>query len=174
MSRLLLQTALSAVILTTVLTLIIFAPSAAAATKPAKKIPVIYDSDIGDDIDDTWALVMLLKSPEFDVKLVVGDNQKGIYRAKLFAKLLTVAGRTDIPVGIAFGNKDGGGRQSRYVDDYDLKSYPGKVYEDGVQAIIDTIMNSKRKITVIAVGPLPNIAEALKRQPKIVVVHTSW
>jgi inosine-uridine nucleoside N-ribohydrolase len=168
MSRLLLQTAVSAVILSAVLTLLLFSPSAmAAGPKSARKIPVIYDSDIGDDIDDTWALVMLLKSPEFDVKLVVGDQQKGIYRAKLFAKLLTVAGRTDIPVGIAYGGKDGGGRQSKYVEDYDLKSYPGKVYEDGVQAIIDTIMNSKRKITVIAVGPLPNIAEALKREPRI-------
>ena len=37
-----------------------------------KKIPVIYDSDIGDDIDDTWALAVLLKSPELDLKLVVG------------------------------------------------------------------------------------------------------
>lgn len=148
---------------TLILTAIIITQTALAAPK----IPVIYDSDIGDDIDDTWALTMLLKSPEFDVKLVVGDNHKAIYRAKLFAKLLTIAGRSDIPVGMAFGGKDGGGRQSKYVEDYDLKSYKGKVYEDGVQAIIDTIMNSKKKVTVIAVGPLPNIAEALKRQPKI-------
>jgi inosine-uridine nucleoside N-ribohydrolase len=168
MSKLLLQTLIPVVILTLILTILLFSPSAqAGAPKPAAKIPVIYDSDIGDDIDDTWALCLLLKSPEFDLKLVVGDCRKGIYRAKLFAKLLTVAGRTDVPVGIAFGNKDGGGRQSRFVDDYDLKSYPGKIYEDGVQAIIDTIMTSKRKITVIAVGPLPNIAEALKREPRI-------
>jgi inosine-uridine nucleoside N-ribohydrolase len=164
-----LQAALSVITLSCTLTLIIFSPSAFAAARrqPQKKIPVIYDSDIGDDIDDTWALVMLLRSPEYDVKLVVGDKQKGIYRAKLFARLLTVAGRTDIPVGIAFGDRDGGGRQSRYVEDYDLASYPGKIHEDGVQAIIDTIMNSTETITLIAVGPLPNIAEALKREPRI-------
>ncbi len=28
------------------------------------KIPVILDTDIGSDIDDTWALAMMLKSPE--------------------------------------------------------------------------------------------------------------
>jgi len=28
------------------------------------KIPVILDTDIGSDIDDTWALAMLLESPE--------------------------------------------------------------------------------------------------------------
>ena len=40
----------------------------------AGNIPVIFDTDIGDDIDDTWALGLLLKSPELDLKLVVGDR----------------------------------------------------------------------------------------------------
>jgi inosine-uridine nucleoside N-ribohydrolase len=39
--------------------------------------------------------------------------------------------------------------------------------KDGVQAIIDTIMNSHTRVTLIALGPLPNIAEALKREPRI-------
>lgn len=134
----------------------------------ASKIPVIYDSDIGDDIDDTWALCMLLKSPELDVKLVVGDQGKTVYRAKLFAKLLETAGRTDIPVGIGLKvNAKGEGGQRDWVADYDLKSYPGTVYEDGIQAIIDTIMKSPDPVTVIGVGPLPNIREALKREPRI-------
>ena len=34
------------------------------------RVPVILDTDIGGDIDDTWALAMLLKSPELDLKLV--------------------------------------------------------------------------------------------------------
>jgi inosine-uridine nucleoside N-ribohydrolase len=138
---------------------------AAAATQ---KIPVIYDSDIGDDIDDTWALGMLLCSPELDVKLVIGDMGKGEYRAKIFAKFLERAGRTDIPVGMAFDNgKQGGGNQSAWIKDYDLKDYPGKIHEDGVQAIIDTIMASPEPIALICVGPVPNIAEALKREPRI-------
>ena len=74
----------------------------ASNPKPAKVagIPVIFDTDIGDDIDDTWALGFLLRSPELDVKLVVGDDGKSEYRAKLLAKFLETAGRTDIPVGI--------------------------------------------------------------------------
>ncbi|NOZ40688.1 MAG: nucleoside hydrolase [Planctomycetes bacterium] len=132
------------------------------------KIPVIYDSDIGDDIDDTWALCMLLKSPELDLKLVVGDQGKTEYRTKLFAKLLEIAQRTDVPIGIGLEvNLDGTGDQQGWVEDYDLKSYPGTIHEDGVQAIIDTIMNSPVPITVLAVGPLPNIREALKREPRI-------
>jgi inosine-uridine nucleoside N-ribohydrolase len=132
------------------------------------RIPVILDTDIGDDIDDTWALGFLLRCPELDVKLVVGDQGKAEYRAKLLAKFLEAAGRIDIPVGMGIEkNATGGGNQSDWVEDYDLEDYPGTVHQDGVQAIIDTIMNSPEPITLIAVGPLPNIAEALKREPKI-------
>ncbi len=131
------------------------------------KIPVILDTDIGDDIDDTWALTMLLKSPELDLKLVVGDNYKSIYRAKLIARLLTIAGRTDIPVGIGSGKREGDGRQSEWVKDYDLTSYRGKVHEDGVAAMMDLIEKSPRKVTLIAIGPVQNLAEMLHRKPQI-------
>ncbi|MEZ6080360.1 MAG: hypothetical protein R3C56_33220 [Pirellulaceae bacterium] len=40
---------------------------------------MIFDTDIGDDIDDTWALAMLLRCPELDVKLVLGDHNKPQY-----------------------------------------------------------------------------------------------
>jgi hypothetical protein len=35
----------------------------------AQRIPVILDTDIGDDIDDSWAPAMLLKSPRYGLKL---------------------------------------------------------------------------------------------------------
>ncbi len=145
---------------------------AAATAAPAgegekpKKVPVILDTDIGDDIDDTWALIMLLNSPELDVKLVVGDHGKPQYRAKLIARLLTVAGRTDIPVGVGIG-KGSGGKQAKWVADYELSDYAGKVHADGVGAIIDTIMKAPEPITLIAIGPMGNIEAALKREPKI-------
>ena len=135
--------------------------------RSAKRIPVILDTDIGDDIDDTWALALLLKSPEFDIKLVVGDKGKSQYRAGLIAKLLETAGRTDIPVGVGLGPTSGGGGQSAWVKGYDLKAYPGKVHEDGVKAMIDTIMQSPQRVTLIATGPVPNVAAALKREPRI-------
>jgi inosine-uridine nucleoside N-ribohydrolase len=146
---------------------LLFASALHAADNQAK-IPVIFDTDIGDDIDDTWALALLLKSPELDLKLVVGDNFKAVYRAKLLAKLLQAAGRTDVPVGLGLGANDKqGGGQSQWVENYDLKTYPGKIHQDGVQAIIDTIMASPTPITLIAVGPVQNLAEALKREPRI-------
>jgi inosine-uridine nucleoside N-ribohydrolase len=141
-------------------------PSFAAAG--AKKIPVILDTDIGDDIDDTWALGFLLCCPEFDVRLVVGDHGKPLYRARLMAQFLEVCGRTDIPVGIGRETAvRGEGPQAEWVRGYDLESYPGKVYLDGVRAIVEIIMDSDEPVTVIAIGPLPNIASALEIEPRI-------
>jgi inosine-uridine nucleoside N-ribohydrolase len=136
---------------------------------PSGGLPVILDTDIGDDIDDTWALALLLRSPELDLKLVVGDYGRALYRARLLARFLEKAGRTDVPVGVGLDISPKGedGRQAAWIKNYDLKSYPGKVHTDGVQAMIDLIMKSPKPITLIAIGPLPNIAEALKREPRI-------
>lgn len=35
-----------------------------------KKIPIIIDTDIGTDIDDTWAISYLLQISEIEIKLV--------------------------------------------------------------------------------------------------------
>jgi len=145
-------------------------PARADDPQPAKPapIPVILDTDIGDDIDDTWALALLLKSPELDLKLAVGDYGEAQYRARLLAKLLERAGRTNVAVGVGLDiTPRGDGRQAAWVRDYDLKSYPGRLRTNGVQAIIDTIMNSPQPVTLICIGPVPNIAEALKREPRI-------
>ncbi len=132
----------------------------------AKKIPVILDTDIGCDIDDTWALAMMLNSPELDVRLIVSDTGDTVYRAKIIAKLLQIAGRTDIPVGVGIPFPDERKYQESWVESYDLSSYP-RVVNDGVGAIVDTIMNSPEPITLICIGPVPNIAAALEREPRI-------
>ncbi len=149
--------------------------TAAAPNFESNRIPVILDTDIGGDIDDTWALCLLLKSPEFDVRLILSDYpkhpayQKTAFRAKIIAKMLEAAGRTDIPVGLGAGMKEGRGkqRQEPWVANYRLEDYPGKVHEDGVGAMIKTIMESKEPVTVIAIGPVSNLGVALAREPKI-------
>ena len=141
----------------------------AVAQPPAARapIPVILDTDIGDDIDDTWALVLVLKSPELDVKLVVTDFGNTEQRAKLVARVLELAGRTDIPIGIGIKENDDPGPQAEWVKGYDLAKYPGRVPKDGVQALIDTVMASPEPMTLIAIGPPPNLKAALEREPRI-------
>lgn len=132
-----------------------------------RPVPVILDTDIGSDIDDTWALAMMLKSPELDIRLITTDTGDAEYRARLTAKLLEVAGRTDIPVGVGIARPDAPSSQAPWVEDYALADYPGQVYEDAVEAIVDTIMESEEQITLLCIGPVPNIQAALEREPRI-------
>ncbi len=142
--------------------------SAHAAQRSLKRQPVILATDVGDDIDDTWALGLLLKSPELDLKLVVGDYGKQQYRARLLAKLLQAMGHGKVPIGLGMDIEPrGDGPQAEWIKDYDLGSYRGKVHANGVQAIVDTVMKSRDPVTIISIGPMPNVAAALKTEPQI-------
>mgnify|MGYP005638812541 CR=1 FL=1 len=132
-----------------------------------RRIPVILDTDIGSDIDDTWALVMLLKSPELYPLLITTESGNTAYRAKIVAKILERSEKSDIPIGIGIRLSDEPIRQSAWVENYSLAEYPGIVYKDGVKALIETIMESSEPITLICIGPLTNIAAALEIEPRI-------
>lgn len=56
---------------------------------------------------------------------------------------------------------------SPWIKDFELKSTKCPVIDDGVDAIIRTIMDSSEPVAVIAIGPLTNIAQALTREPRI-------
>ena len=151
------------------LSLVLLAAAASAAPELPRRIPVILDTDIGTDIDDSWALAYLLRCPELDLKLVLTDTGDTRYRAKVAAKLLQLAGRSDVPVGI--GRQGTMGAAERNLDPwargYDLGKYPGGVREDGIGALIDTVMQSPEPVTIIAIGAVPNLADALSREPRI-------
>ena len=136
---------------------------------------VILDTDIGTDIDDTWALSMLLASPELELKLITSVSGDARYRAALCARLLTVAGRADVPIGIGIGGPLhlpaalAGTPQAAFVGAIDAALAEHRdVRADGVEAMITTIMSAPEPVTVIGIGPLTNVAEALRRCPQIV------
>ncbi len=130
-------------------------------------IPVILDTDIGSDVDDTWALALLLRSPELDLKLVLTATCDTVYRARIAAKLLQTAGRTDVPVGIGLRGAPAHEYQRPWVETYDLSAYPGTVHEQGIQAMIDLIRHSPEPVTIIAISAATNLAHALRIAPDI-------
>jgi inosine-uridine nucleoside N-ribohydrolase len=156
-------------LLPVLLALTLLAAAASAAPDLPRRIPVILDTDIGTDIDDSWALAFLLRCPELDLKLVLTDTGDTRYRAKIAAKLLQRAGRTDVPVGIGHPGTMGEAERNLapWVHGYDLSQYPGHVVEDGIGALIETVMHSPEPVTIIAIGAVPNLAEALTREPGI-------
>jgi inosine-uridine nucleoside N-ribohydrolase len=132
---------------------------------------VVLDTDIGGDIDDTWALAMLLRCPELDLRLVTTVTGDTTYRARLAAGILSAAGRDDIPVGIGAASTFPDGvpaqPQRRFADEVDLDGYRGTVHADGIAALIDCVMSSAEPVTIIAIGPMTNIGAALALEPAI-------
>ena len=134
------------------------------------KTKIILDTDIGSDIDDTWALALLLNSPELDLKLLTTATFDTRYRAAVAAKLLQVAGRTDVP--IALGPVRDAEKtdyfQREWLKGFTLADYSGKVYDDAVRCIANEIRRTEDDITLVGIGPFPNIADFAEREPELV------
>lgn len=131
-----------------------------------KPLPIILDTDIGSDIDDSWALAMILKSPELDLKLVSVTSYDIPYQTKVAAKMLEAAGRTDIPLAMGRGGCPSELAVADWVGDYQLESYPN-LRESAADAIIETVMNSPEQITILCIGSFKNLADAYEKCPEV-------
>lgn len=89
--------------------------------------------------------------PELDLKLIVTDFGNTPERPRLVAKILPRAGRTDLPIGTGIKTGDDPLPHQRWLGDFDLDAYPGKVHEDDVSALIDTIHAQPGIVTLIAI-----------------------
>lgn len=132
-------------------------------------IPVIFHTDIGTDIDDTWALAQLLRCHELDLKLVLTDTGDTRHRAEIVAKFLEIAGRGDIPIAIGLPTSEAQQprNQEPWIKGYELSRYPGKIHSDGTAALIDFLRNSDETVTVVSVSAVTTIARALQHEPDI-------
>jgi len=128
---------------------------------------VILDTDIGDDIDDTWALMHILGSGKVDLKLVVTACDDTETKVKLVARMLQTIGRTDIPIGKGIKTTDKNINQLQWIENYSLDEYKGKIFDNGVETLIETIRNSKEPIILCVIGPMMNIAKAVELAPDI-------
>lgn len=132
--------------------------------------PLLLSTDIGSDIDDTWALAHILKSPELDLELILTETGESEYRAAVTGKVLEIANRSDVDIalGIDFGKMNPADRyQGPWVRNYELSDYPGNVHEDGLQAVIDYLENTSETVTVIALGPVPSLSKIMNQRPDL-------
>lgn len=135
-------------------------------------IKFVLDTDIGTDVDDAYALLLSLASPELDIVAVTLVHADLDMRAKIAAKLLTLAKRTDIPVykGISdpISSNRGhfwGGYEGEGVD---LSGAEGVRVQDGaVDALIDLAARYGKELVISPIGPLTNIAMAIRKAPDV-------
>ena len=121
---------------------------------------VIIDTDIGDDVDDAFALALAVKSPEFEILGVSTTFRDTELRAKLVDRFLGEVGRSDIPVTAGKPTPPTQMSQRRYVEGgHFAKSSHG----DAAEFLLDQIRKYPGEITLIAIGPLMNVGAAIDR-----------
>ena len=135
--------------------------------KPMRKVPLILDTDIGSDIDDSWALAFLLNSPEVDLRYVLAATGDTEYRAQVIVKMLQAAGRSDVPIGTGRQTMDFGKTLEAWVDGVDVSAYSGVVYQDGAMQLVQLVMSMDETPTILCIGPMTNLADALALEPGI-------
>jgi purine nucleosidase len=145
-------------------------PTDAGTPKTKKKaIPIILDTDIGTDVDDAFALALILASPELELCGVATVGSEPRTRALIVCRFLAAAGRHDIPVaaGATPQPAEDIEKQGRYVkasgDRLPRMSQPVK--ETAVEFLYQKLKARKRELTLLAIGPLTNIARLLREYP---------
>ena len=148
-------------ILSVVLVCVLSCLLAAAAWGQAATEKVIIDTDIGDDVDDAFALALAVKSPELEILGVTttfGDTET---RAKIVDRFLGEVGRAEIPVmaGKATVTKNPMSQRKYAESGHFAQSSHG----DAVDFILDQIRKHPGEITLIAIGPLMNVGAAIDK-----------
>ncbi len=138
----------------------LFAATAQAADAPREK--VVVDFDIGDDIDDAFALAFVLASPEFEVLGIGTAWGDTALRVRLVQRFLHETGRDAIPVARGVPTVSATPfSQARWAERWPVA---GNV-PDAVDLLLDAIGRYPDDVTLIALGPLTNVAAALERDP---------
>lgn len=124
---------------------------------------IIIDTDIGDDVDDAFALALAVQSPELEILGVTttfGDTET---RAKITDRFLGEVGRSKIPVlaGKPTATKNPMS-QRRYAD---ASRFTKASHVDAVDFLLDQIRKHSGEITLIAIGPLMNVGAAIDKDP---------
>ena len=145
-------------------------------------IPVILDTDIGDDIDDALALALICACPELELRGVTTVYGNVLARARQARTVLQVAGPKFAKVPVAAGC--GASMASR--PNHGVKAYlenmlpnqdssclpesdlPPLDKRHAVTFLIDTIMAGQGDIIPITIGALTNLAAAMVLERRIV------
>jgi purine nucleosidase len=136
---------------------------------------ILLDTDLamgtpGSDIDDGFALALALADPEISVELVttVGGNTDVDTATRLSIKLLRRLGRDDVPV--VRGSADAIARRPRSAPPSEgapRHRYDGTVPGHAATHLVERVMAEPGALTIVAIGPLTNLALALALEPRL-------
>src|SRR5712664_2864665 len=151
------------VIFSVILAILSASPVCSPQATPSSTEKVIIDTDIGDDVDDAFAVALALRSPELQILGVTttfGDTET---RAKLLDRFLAEIGRPDIPIAAGVPTPPKGTfTQRRYAES---SHFAKPSHPEAVAFLLDQIRRNPGQITLIAIGPLMNVGGAIDKDP---------
>ncbi len=128
-------------------------------SRPIAREKVIIDTDIGDDVDDAFALALALRSLELEiigVTTTFGDTET---RARIVDRFLEETGHTEIPVAAGASTViKNPMTQRRYAE----RVHAAKTsHPRAADFLLEQIRRYPGQITLIAIGPLMNVGAAI-------------
>ncbi len=137
----------------------------------AETIKVLFDTDIGTDIDDAVCLAYLLRQPRCEllgITTVAGEPEK---RAMLASAVCTAAGRDDVPIHPGTGQPMIVPTHSPRAEQAEaLANWPHRADlepNSAVEFLRRTIRANPGEITLLAVGPMTNLGLLFATDPEI-------
>jgi purine nucleosidase len=137
---------------------------------------VILDTDIGSDIDDALALLLLLHLPQAELLGVTTVYGKVELRARIAKKIVSLANRrvpiaagVGLPLRPAFPVWHTGIEGVGMLDEAELAAdwSPDPIAPRATAFIVEQVMGYPREVTLIGIGALTNIAMALDDEPRL-------
>ena len=126
---------------------------------------ILLDTDIGSDIDDAFALALIIKSPEIKLLGVTTVSGDTAARARLAAKFLWEAGGKWRQVPVVAGPQESAQpiEQTHWADGF---VSPQILKERAVDFMRREVHRYPGQITLIAIGELTNVAAFIKADPQ--------
>jgi purine nucleosidase len=126
---------------------------------------VVLDTDIGTNVDDVLGLVLLACDANVELRAVTTVGGDVALRARHALRVLHLLGRDDVPVhaGIESPPPERGIWPLESGGPFSKKRK--RVSRRGVDALIQAVRRSPGDVTMVAIGPLTNIAAAIARDP---------
>ena len=124
---------------------------------------IIFDTDIGDDLDDAFSLGLAVSTPKLQLLGVTAAWGDTDLRARLAARFLKQTGHDWTPV---FAGPHTVAKsiftQKRWAEQF---QQPAKGWPDAIQFTLETVRKNPGEITLISVSPLSNIGALIDKDP---------
>jgi purine nucleosidase len=131
--------------------------------------PLLLDTDIGSDVDDLYALIMLLKSREIDLAGVTTVAGNTLLRAKIARYVCELFDKRSVPVTAGESSP----LSAPSAPPEEIAGFPGlaSVSIDESKCSAPEFLvhaTAKQPVEILAIAPLTNLAKAIRNSPAFV------